>query len=162
MRKTLLSVLASAVIWQAGCEDDSCRPRDCPQPPLSVIRMTCLESYIYADLMPIVPPDPISCRLTVRIENTSSKYSYAGLSIDSASVYLASSDQLLGGFRLSADWNGALAPGEADTVLAQKIEEEEQIFSPPCTDMVYIEVILSSKSYGELIERTSTYFSCVY
>jgi len=162
MRKIIIPVLAAAVIWQAGCDDDSCRPRCCPQPPISVIRMTCLEAYNYANLMPIVPPDPIFCRLTVRIENTSSKYSYAGLSIDSALVYLASSGRYLGRFRFSADWKGALEPGETDTVTALKIQEEEQIFSPPCGEAVYMEVILGSEFHGELVERTDAHFFCVY
>jgi hypothetical protein len=97
----------------------------------------------------------------LRIKNTSTKYSYSGLSVTSGFVYLGSNDQLLGEIHFESDWDGEIEAGEEIIVRFDKVVEDAQVFQPPCDQEVYMDFILTAPDYGELESRTPTLvFSC--
>jgi hypothetical protein len=160
MEMILIAILAAAA---AGCEDDACRPRSSGPPPIGVLRVEMIDGLLYANLMPIVPPDPISCTLTLSVENTSEKYSYSGITIADGDVYLGSNNEKMGEFRFMTFWDGALRPGETDTFEVFKVMENHTIFIPPCGDALYIDLSISADGSGETMRRTPNVFcTCAF
>lgn len=144
-----------------GCDDDSCTPTKCDPPPLSVLSVDVTEFRIHV-LWGMPGPDHLYSDLTLRIENTSSKYSYSGVSIASAEVYRASDNQLLGEIMFETDWDGIIDAGEVVTVEFDKIIEAAQIFPYPCDEYLYLEITIAAPEYGEMKAGTPTYLcSCL-
>ena len=154
-----MAVLLMCVL--AGCDDDSCTPTSCDPPPLSVLSIDVTVFRIHV-LWGMPGPDHLYSDVTLRIENTSSKHSYPGVSIVSAGVYRASDNQLLGEVRFETDWEGTIGAGEIVTVEFDKIIEAAQIFPDPCDELLYLEITITSPEYGEMKVGTPTYLcSCL-
>ena len=155
-----MAVLVMCV--SAGCDDDSCTPTSCDPSPLSVLSVDVTEFRIH--VLPMMPgPDYLYCDVTLRIENTSSKHSYSGVTIASAGVYRASDNQLLGEIRFETDWDGTIEAGEVVSVEFDKIIEDAQIFPDPCDELLYLEITVTSPEYGEMKFGTPTYLcSCLF
>ena len=116
----VFTILMFAVLTQ--CDDSTS-----PSPPgayLDSLQVEVLQVRIFADLMPIVPPDPIFSRIEMRLENTYRNYSIESLKISAANVMSKETGEQLGQFRYTTDWPGELAPGEVDTVTWTKIQED--------------------------------------
>ena len=156
--KVLIAVLALVLLGTVACEDDSCPA--CPEktPPMWVVTVEVEQLSIYEP--PVSGPDPIYCDVTLRIENTSSKYSYSGISIPSAKVYILPIDRLLGEIRFQTDWDGILNAGDVDTVVLSKIQEDAEIFPGPCNSQVRVEIEITSSQYGGMTRLVTTTFSC--
>jgi hypothetical protein len=149
------------ILVAAGCDDDSCTPVKCDPPPLSVLSVDVTYFQINVIWMH-QGPDQIESRVTLRIENLSSKYSYSDISFPSARVYRASDNHLLGEIRFETDWDGSLDASEIVTVELVKIEEDSQIFPDPCDEYLYLDITITSPGYGELKKGTPTYLcSCL-
>ena len=101
-------------------------------------------------------PDQVESQVTLRIENLSSKYSYADISFPSARVYRASDNQLLGEIRFETAWDGSLDASEVVTVEFEKIEEDSKIFEEPCNEYLYLDITITSPGYGEMNKATPT------
>jgi len=153
MLKTLFAILMLFVA--AGCDDDSCSPTKCDPPPLSVLSVDVTEFRIHVILM-LPGPDQLESQVTLRIENLSSKYSYADISFPSAKVYRASDNQLLGEIRFETAWDGSLEAGEVVTVELNKIMEDSLIFPNPCEENLYLEITIAAPDYGEMKKGTPT------
>jgi hypothetical protein len=159
INKLIFAVVILLLLGTVACEDDTCTP--CDKPPISILTVEVTDFSIFAILM-YPYPDQIECQLTLRIENTSSKYSYSDISISTGYVYLSSDNQLLGEITFETDWDGTIDDGEVVTVLLTKIIEDSQIFQHPCWEDVYVEFIITTSGYGEIKQRTPTYnFSCL-
>jgi hypothetical protein len=162
MSKIAAVLVGLIVLASASCEDDAYKP-GYSKPPISVFAVTAIDGLIYANLMPPTLPDPFLCRLTLHIENTSTRYSYSDISIPAAIVYQSPNNQPLGKIFFSTDWDGTLEAGEIDTVVVDKIKEDYQIFPTPCGASLYLDVFITTTKYGDMIKRTPTYTcSCVY
>ena len=145
----------------AGCDDDSCTPTGCDPPPLSVLSVDVTGFRIHV-LWGMSGPDNLYSDVTLRIENTSSKHSYSGVSIVSADVYRASDNQLLGEIMFETDWDGVIDAGEIVTVEFDKIIEAAQIFPDSCDELLYLEITITSPECGEMKVGTPTYLcSCL-
>jgi hypothetical protein len=158
----LNAAMAVLVMCAAGgCDDDSSTPTRCDPPPLSVLSVDVTEFRIH--VLPMMPgPDYLYSDVTLRIENTSSKHSYSGVSLASAGVYRASDNQLLGEIMFETDWDGTIDAGEIVTVEFDKIIEAAQIFPDPCDELLYLEITITSPEYGEMKVGTPTYLcSCL-
>ena len=153
MLKVLFVILM--IFIAAGCDDDSCNPTTCDAPPLSVLSVDVTEFRIHVIWMH-QGPDQVESHVTLRIENLSSKYSYADISFPSAKVFRASDNQLLGEIRFETTWDGSLDAGEIATVVLDKIEEDSQIFPDPCNEYLCLEITISSPGYGEMKKGTPT------
>ena len=159
MLKTGLVILL--LIAVTGCDDDSSTPTKCDAPPLSVLSVDVTEFRIHV-LWGMPGPDHLYSDVTLRIENTSSKHSYSGVSLASAGVYRASDNQLLGEIMFETDWDGTIDAGEIVTVEFDKIIEAAQIFPDPCDELLYLEITITSPEYGEMKVGTPTYLcSCL-
>jgi hypothetical protein len=120
-----------------------------------------LDGYIAADMMPPVPPDPITCELTLRVTNANSSQPLSGLSIPSAVVFLAQGSRELGTIGFETDWDGSLEAGEVDTVTVKKIEESKEVFAPPCQERVYLRLMIVKTVVQTKQVTTPSYdFSC--
>jgi hypothetical protein len=95
MSKGMIMMIVLALLGMAACEDNECSPCRDAVPPISMFRVEVSDWYIHA-LWAMPGPDQIYCHMTLTIENTSSKYSYSGVSIPSAKVYLSATNELLG------------------------------------------------------------------
>ena len=135
-------ILLVVALGIAACDDDTTGPRD-DAARLGDLTVEVIDGYILADLMPVIPPDPIICYLTLRLTNTNTKHALSGMSIPSAVVCLSKAGLGLGVIRFESDWDGSMAPGEVDTARVSKIGESEKIFDPPCREDVYLVVEIS-------------------
>lgn len=153
-RPLLTAVLVFAL--STGCGEDACRPGGGSPPPISVLSASVIDGNIFANMMPIVPPDPIACTLTVRIENTSTKDTYTGIGVPSASVYSAANEPV-GRFRFYSDWDGELGPCGIDTFTIVKIQEQQPVIDNPCGLGLYLDLLIETESYGEAVVRTPNY-----
>lgn len=153
-------VLLALVLGIAACDDDTTGTRD-DAARLSDLAVEVLDAYIMADLMPMVPPDPISCHLTLRLTNTHTKHALSGVTIPSAVVCLSKAGLGLGVIRFETDWEGSIGAGEVDTVEVTKITESEEIFDPPCREDVFLVVEIAKNVLEVEHVTTPTYFfSC--
>jgi len=159
-RKVATVALLVFALGTPACDSDTSGPRD-DAARVSDLAVDVIDGYISANLMPIVPPDPIACQLTLRITNTNSKHGLSGLSIPSAIVHLSKNGGDLGGIRFETVWDGSIAASEVDTVIVTKIEESQEIFVPPCRDDVYLVVEIVRTLLEVKHVTTPTYvFSC--
>lgn len=124
---TLLFTLGS------GCDDDD---PQCPG-PVKELSFRFLSGTISANLMPIIPPDPIGASLEVEVSNLT-PYTITQVSIPWADVVHADSIQTLGRIDFSTTWGGVLAPMKTDTVTLTKINAGTKLFDPPCTERVVL------------------------
>jgi len=154
INKPIIAVSILILLGTYACEDDTCSPCRTSPPPISVLAVEVIDFNIYA--FGTMPPDPIRCEVTLTIENRSSKYSYSGVSIPSAQVYLSSNNQLLGEIAFETDWDGAVSAGDTITVVVNKIVEDSQIFPEPCWQDVYMDILITTSEYGETKRRTPT------
>jgi hypothetical protein len=159
--KVMIAVLALLLLGAVACEDDPCPA--CPEktPAMSVVSVEVEQLSIYEPGTDS-QPDPIYCDVTLRIENTSSKYSYSGISIPSAKVYLLPINRLLGEIRFQTDWDGVLDAGDVDTVVLSKIHEDAQIFPGPCNSQVRVEITVTSSKHGGMKRTVTTTFTCPF
>jgi len=156
-------ILIITAVLIIGCDDEPEWPVVIGEPIESALEVRVLDMRIFADLMPIVPPDPINCRLTLSVENRSSKYSYTGLHVPAGAVFLAENGLYLGDFFFSSNWDGKLGRGEADTFRVLKMQSASQIFPPRCGDSLYIRFVLDGGIYGRIMKRTGNIgFQCFY
>jgi hypothetical protein len=153
-------VLLVAALGIPACDDDTSGTGD-DAAQISDLAVDVIDGYISADLMPIIPPDPIACQLTLRITNTNSKHGLSGLSIPSSVVRLSKNGDELGVIRFETDWDGSIAASEVDTVIVTKIEESQEIFVPPCREDVFLVVEIVRNAFEVKYVTTPTYlFSC--
>ena len=153
-----LSILFVTSFFLLACE------RDLPRSSaLDDLEIQFLSGLIWANLGPVVPPDPIYCQIELLFINTSSEERLSGLKTPWAQVFLDSTNQLLGGFSLSTDWDDTLEPNDQNTVTLIKDVLEEHPFEPPCRKFVYLEIEVKNGAYEPKLFRTdSLLFTCVY
>ena len=153
-------ILFVVALGIAACDDDTTGPRD-DAARLGDLTVEVIDGYIMADLMPMIPPDPIACELTLRLTNTHAKHALSGLSIPSAVVRLNKDGEELGVIRFDTDWDGSIGASEVDTVKVTKIEESQEIFDPPCRESVYLVVEITRTALEVKHVSTPAYvFSC--
>ncbi|MBD3178326.1 MAG: hypothetical protein GF417_01260 [Candidatus Latescibacteria bacterium] len=164
MPRSIACLLILMLLLPSGCGNDRSEgPLRPSNPPVSLLRMSILDVVVYANLMPMVPPDPVICEVTLAVENRSSGYPFSGLSVPSGYMYRSSDNSFLGFFRFSSAWDGRVGPSSIDTFTVRKRQEDAAIFSPPCGEDVYLYIFLSDGRYSGLADRsTGINFQCVY
>jgi hypothetical protein len=141
----------------------SCDDTQTPSATLDDVSVRSLGGYIEANLMPAVPPDPITCQISLLVENKNPVETLIGLSIPHAEVYLDSANQRLGTINFSTSWDGKIGPGEQDTVRLTKVISQTTLFSPPCTRTVYFNVVVRDQNdNSKTFKAESLLFTCVY
>jgi hypothetical protein len=149
----LTAFLALGVLGCDSSEEDTGTVSD--------LNVQVMDGFIMANLMPPVAPDPIACRLTLRVVNTDVDHALSGLAIPSALVFLSKNSQELGTIRFETDWDGLLEAGQADTVRVVKIAESQEIFPPPCNQGVYFRLrIVKTTVQMKQVSTPSYGFSC--
>ena len=159
-----LAVLLVALLL-CSCEDsENCLcPPDQIDPPVSDLSVTWHGGSIGADLMPIVPPDPVMCQAWLILENKNSREAFSKVEIPRADVILMRNDTILGTIPMETDWGGLLAPGEIDTIFMFKSAGTQPIFSPPCGERVFVDFMIRNADGDEKIFRPDTLiFQCVF
>lgn len=121
-----------------------------------------LHGFIRANLGPVVPPDPVDCRLTMVMSNANLEESLEGLSLQEAEVILDSTDQLLGTIQLDSDWSGILQPGEQDTVTFIKLEADQAPFEPPCAAYVSLRLEVHWQEDSKEFSADHLLFECSF
>jgi len=153
---TLFIVCAGALF--PSCDQNSVRPT-----PLTSLDVKVVGGFVTANLMPIVEPDPLYCRLTLSVRNTSSDGSFYGLGVREGTVFLDADHATLGRFRFTSDWDGRLAPGETDTVHLTKLASSFSGFTPPCGARVGISFAVEDFARNALpVTADSLPVLCVY
>jgi hypothetical protein len=156
--RAILPAVVIAVQVLASCSDMVTSPAT-----LDDLTIRFVSGYMEANLMPIVPPDPVSCQVLILAQNNNPTETLSGLSIPVADVFLDSTNQRLGTITFSTSWDGRLSPNEQDTVRLTKVTSQSSPFTPPCGKQVYL--LLSLKKDGNLskgFKTESMFFSCVY
>ena len=152
------AIVLLVFLGMVSCDDTS-DPGDAAG--ISDLSVQVIEGHISANLQPIIPPDPILCQLTLRLTNTNSTNPLTGLSIPSAVVFLGSNSTELGIIRFETDWDGAIGAGGVDTVTVTKIQEDQEIFVPPCNESVYLRVrVVKTAVQFKQIKTPSYLFGC--
>jgi len=127
------------------------------------LQVRVLDGMINADLMPVIPPDPILCHLCVELRNMSDGCGIKGLMITSAGVLLSKNDAVLGTIHFNPIPPIDLAPLEADTIVVDKIAEYARIFEPPCGENVYLKIKLRDGNGRSFIHKSQAFlFGCSY
>jgi hypothetical protein len=141
----------------------SCYNPETPSATLDDLSVRSLGGYIEADLMPVIPPDPITCQISLLVQNGNATETLNGVSIPQAEVYLDSANQRLGTINFSTTWDGRIGPNEQDTVHLTKVMSQTTLFAPPCTKSVYFNLVVRDQSNSSKTFRTeSLLFTCVY
>ena len=118
---------------------------------------------VTANLMPFIPPDPISAAITLTAKNTHASQSMIGLRILKADVFRQTDSTLLGTFNFTSTWDGDLNPGDQDVVVAAKVRASATLFNPPCNEYVYLTILVGTDSNNvKVITSDSLRFACVY
>jgi len=141
----------------------SCYNPETPSATLGDLSVRSLDGYIEANLMPVVPPDPITCQISLLVQNGNTTETLIGVSIPQAEVYLDSANQRLGTISFSTTWDGRVGPNEQDTVHLTKVMSQTTLFAPPCTKSVYFNLVVRDQSNNSKTFKTeSLLFTCVY
>lgn len=160
LEKVATAALLVVALGIPACDGDTSGPRD-DAARISDLAVDVIDGYINADLMPIIPPDPIACQLTLRLTNTNSKHGLSGVSIPSSVVRLSKNGDELGVIRFETVWDGSIAASEVDTVIVTKIEESQEIFVPPCHEDVFLVVtIVRTPLEAKHVTTPAYLFSC--
>ncbi|MFB0515082.1 MAG: hypothetical protein ACETWG_00575 [Candidatus Neomarinimicrobiota bacterium] len=144
----------------------ACEQESAPVASLENLELRFLSVSIWANLGPVIPPDPVRCHLDMEIQNTSCDQTFDGLYVPNATVYIDSTGELLGEIQLTTlwdtpDWDGHLEPGELDTVRLMKISMNTRPFEPPCNAEVYLKIWVRESSDQSIAFTTdSTSFDC--
>jgi hypothetical protein len=149
-----------AVICQlfANCDNP-----ETPSATLDDLSIRFLDGYIEANLMPVVPQDPIVCQIAFLVQNGNPTEALIGLSITQAEVYLDSTNQRLGTINFLTAWDGRIGPIEQDTVRLTKVISQTTLFPPPCMRKVYFNLVVKDQGNNSKTFKTeSLLFSCVY
>lgn len=140
-----------------------CYNPESPSASLDDLSVRFLNAYIEANLMPVVPPDPITCQITLLVENGNATETLTGVSIPQADVFLDSASQRLGTISFSTTWDGRLGPNEQDTVRLVKVMSQTALFPPPCSDSVYFNLVVNDeRNNSKTFKTESLLFTCVY
>jgi hypothetical protein len=147
-----------------SCKDQSTNENPPITPdPLGDLRLKFVSGYIYANLMPSIPPDPIVCKISIVAENASQTRVFSGLSVLQADVFLNSSNQKLGTIAFTTSWDGQLGPSERDTIQLSKVVSQTTLFSPQCSKQVFLNLIVQDESNNTIALKTDSLdFGCVY
>lgn len=141
-----------------NCKDNAVSPG-----ALDDLETRFLSRYISADLMPVIPPDPIFCQLVLLAKNKSSTSSLAGLSIPEGDVFLNSTNARLGTISFSTTWDGQLGPNEEDTLRLTKVMSKTSLFTPPCEQYAYLHLTIKNQSNAsKTMKIDSLLFTCTY
>jgi hypothetical protein len=152
-----LLCLTTGVLVSA-CDQDTVLPM-----PITDLHVTVIDGFIAANLMPITAPDPVSCRLTLLVTNTSTDGSFFGLRVINGIVFVDSSHATLGTFTFTSDWNGHLSPGETVTVHLTKTAAPGALFIPRCGTMVGVRLTIQDFTRNATsVTADSLMFLCVY
>lgn len=134
-----------------------------PSGKLENLDVRFLSGRIEANLMPVVPPDPITGEIVLLMENKSASDALSGLEIPQADVFLDSTDQRLGTITFSTDWDGRLAPAEQDTVRLTKVMAQSSPFDPPCGKDVYLKLtVIDALNNSKSFTTNILSFDCSY
>ncbi len=121
-----------------------------------------LSGSIGANLMPIVPPDPISATVVVEVSNLTSE-NVSEVAMPWANVFEVGSPNRLGRIEFSTSWDGHLAPSEKDTVTVNKISSGTKLFDPPCGQDVFLQITAERSGEEVSVFDTDTLtFGCVF
>jgi hypothetical protein len=130
---------------------------------MSDLSVTWMDGYIWANLMPIVPPDPINCRAWLILENKNHREAFSEIRVPLADVILAETDSVLGTILFETTWQGSLAPGEIDTVRFTKITGNQWIFNPPCGQQVLLDFLIRNADGAVTVFTPDTLiFDCAF
>lgn len=130
---------------------------------LDDLEIRVLESSIVANLMPIVPPDPVHCELVLFVQNTSPTNAVSGISLPQGELRLSSAGQVLGTFFFTSTWDGRLNPMESDTVRLRKLTSPVPFVSTPCGE--YVDLLLVARNTSgtwRSVMLDSLQFQCVH
>lgn len=149
-----------AILFLSACGENLPPPTPAT---LDNLEIEYLRGGIGANLMPDIPPDPISCQVELLLTNRNPEESLTGLTIASGEVVLDSTHELLGEISFSTDWDGTLEPDEQDTVALVKDFLDESPFEPPCGEFVFLELRVENEEYEPKFFTTDTlFFTCLY
>jgi hypothetical protein len=141
----------------------SCTPTSAVTGSLDDLEIELVQGTITANLMPIVPPDPVSCSLALRVRNANPTTPISGVFFPSGELQLSSTGQRIGTFTFSSEWKGRLAPLEADTVLVRKASSLLPVTLHPCGE--HVDLLLAVRNafpIARTVRLDTLRFECVY
>jgi hypothetical protein len=158
MIKNVVMLAFAVYLTISGCNSQISPPEN-----FDDLQLVFVSGSIGANLMPITPPDPISCQIVLVVTNKNQTESLNNISIDQADVYLNSTNEKLGTISFTTDWNGKLGPAASDTVRLNKITNSVSVFTPPCGKYVYLNLFVRGNVFTPVSFKTdSLHFGCVY
>ena len=162
VRFILFSVMLLIFVFFFSCTKDRSFIEIPAGNDLENLRITYLDGLAYADLMPSVPPDPLSIRIRLRLKNKSKVKTTGNLKFMNSKVFLFS-DTLPGQITPYPEDHTALLPSATDTVTLLKQRENHTVFEPPCGKKIYVTFDIKDRFGNVICFRTdSMLFNCVY
>jgi hypothetical protein len=155
-RQRWQAFLIIGILVLGGCQSVE------PPPSLDNVDVNFIRGSIGANLMPIVPPDPIMCELVLVARNRSGE-SYSGLSVPGGEAFLGNDSTRLGQIEFANNWDGRLGPFEVDTIRLRKISAPTSSFLTPCGRTVFLRLSLMQTPLviRQVVTEPMTFF-CVY
>jgi len=161
--KTKIYLVRVAIILLMGFLFFTCKDNTVSPGALDNLETRFLSGYISADLMPVIPPDPIFCQLVLLAKNKSLTSSLVGLSIPEGDMFLNSTNARLGTISFSTIWDGQLGPNEEDTLRLSKVMSKTSLFTPSCEQYVYLHLTIKNQSIAsKTLKIDSLLFTCTY
>jgi hypothetical protein len=158
MIKNVVMLAFAVYLTISGCNSQISPPEN-----LDDLKLAVVSASIGANLMPIIPPDPIRCDIVLFFTNKNQTEALNNLSIAQADVYLNSTNEKLGTIFFTTDWDGKLGPAESDTVRLNKITNPVSVFTAPCGKYVYLNLFVRQNIFTSISFKTdSIRFGCVY
>ncbi|MEE9271312.1 MAG: hypothetical protein V3V49_13750 [Candidatus Krumholzibacteria bacterium] len=152
----IIGVAAVVLLATFGCSDDDPTFRVAPR-----LQFRFLSGTIGANLMPIVPPDPIQATVSVEVSNLTGDT--VSVTVPGADVFLVRTNAKLGRIDFATAWGGRLNPGQVDTLTVAKINAGVKLFDPPCTEDVVLRITGQSPAIGSVTFDSDTLtFGCVF
>ena len=136
------------------------------EPAIEHLEVRYLSGYIFADMMPAIPPlpdDRILCFADLLVRNSSAQRLSIQFRVLRADLRRYSTRSRLGTLYFSTSWDGMLDPFATDTVRLFKRELSDDFVQPECDASVYLDIELGESEHSLIRFATDPLtFHCVY
>jgi len=162
--KTYSVVIISMIfaIFFLLCKKDSSSYKVVDTDVFSKLEISFLDGFGYSDLMPVIPPDPVSISFRLAIKNLSNCDTIRQLNFENCRVYLTT-DSLLGMIEITPWEEIKLLPLKTDTIEFGKIQDSTRILDPPCNKNIYLTFDIKDRYNNHINFQTDRiFYRCVY
>jgi len=103
------------------------------------------------------------CQAWLILGNMNPREAFSKVEVPTADVILVRNNSTLGTIFLETGWDGLLPPGKRDTLFFFKNTGNQEIFSPPCNERVFLDFMIQNADGETKVFRPDTLtFMCAF